>query len=79
VFDYLAKELYIPIECIMIFGRSIGSGPAIYLASKRKCRMLILIAAVASIKILAENWIGKIAANLVVNSLFNNIEHIKRV
>jgi len=48
----------------MVFGRSIGSGPAIYLASKKKCRMLILIAAVASMKLLAENWIGKIAAHL---------------
>ncbi len=63
----------------MVFGRSIGSGPAIYLASKKKCRMLILIAAVASMKLLAENWIGKIAAHLIVNTLFNNTSHMKHV
>jgi len=66
VYDHLIKELKIDPTQIYILGRSIGTGAAIYLASKRKCNVLILIAAFASIRHLAEHWIGKIAAKLLI-------------
>lgn len=40
VYAYLRR--YYPASCIVIFGRSIGSGPASYLASRAPARQLIL-------------------------------------
>jgi len=36
VYDFLTKEIKIPEKHIILFGRSIGTGPATWLAAKRK-------------------------------------------
>lgn len=62
----------IPEEKIIICGRSIGSGPACEVASKRKPGKVILLSAFTSIKKLA----SEIAFSLVsyfVKERFNNI------
>ena len=41
-YDYLVHELATPSEKIVIFGRSVGSGPAVYLAARRRVAGLIL-------------------------------------
>jgi len=63
---------------IMIFGRSMGSGPATLLASKYHPRSLILMSAYTSIKHVAQNVAGKFLGFFVANH-FNNIDRIKEV
>ena len=65
----------IPEEKIIVFGRSIGSGPACEVASKRKPGKIILLSAFTSIKKLS----SEIAFSLVsyfVKERFNNIMNV---
>jgi fermentation-respiration switch protein FrsA (DUF1100 family) len=42
VYDYLTLTLKIPADGIIVFGRSVGSGPAVHLAARRPLAALIL-------------------------------------
>ena len=78
VYDYLTKELMIPEDRIIIFGRSIGSGPASYLAARRKVRALILMSPYTSIRNVVKTHVGRLLQYLVADR-FNNIEEIQKV
>jgi esterase/lipase len=61
VVDYLTKCIGLNESDIIIFGRSMGSGPATYLASKINAYSLFLMSPFTSIKDVARNilgWIG---------------------
>jgi hypothetical protein len=60
VFDYLINELHINEENLYILGRSIGSGPSVYLSSKRRPAGLVLISPFTSIRAVAENLVGNL-------------------
>lgn len=74
VFDYLVNDLKINKENIFVMGRSMGSGPSIYLASKRNPGALILISAYCSIKQVAKNMVGIFAGMQLER--FRNIDRI---
>jgi acetyl esterase/lipase len=65
VFDYFSLGLNINPENIIIFGRSIGTGPATYLSSQRKPAALILMSPFTSLRAVAENLIGNLMKFLV--------------
>jgi hypothetical protein len=70
----------IPESSIILFGRSIGSGPATLLASKRKPCALLLMSPFTSIKDVAKNILGYMAfLSGVVYERFKNLENIKNV
>ncbi|CAD7928080.1 unnamed protein product [Amoebophrya sp. A25] len=48
-YDYLRFTCNIPWEHIILFGRSIGTGPTVYMASRKPCRGVVLQAAMSSI------------------------------
>mmetsp|Transcript_11762 Transcript_11762/g.12924 ORF Transcript_11762/g.12924 Transcript_11762/m.12924 type:complete len:255 (+) Transcript_11762:53-817(+) len=48
-YQYAINELKIPSDRIIMFGRSLGSGPSCYIASKYKIRGVILHSPIASI------------------------------
>ncbi|KAL4501678.1 hypothetical protein ABPG72_018729 [Tetrahymena utriculariae] len=77
VFDYIVSELKFDPANIIVLGRSIGSGPASYLASKRKCRLVCLVSPFWSIK----NWLLEFQnLNLKpeqIDDCFNNLNCIK--
>ena len=50
LYDYLVKHVGLNPQDIVVFGRSIGSGPATYLASKREVNILYLMSAYTCIK-----------------------------
>ena len=58
-------------------GRSIGTSPAIYLASKRKPNALITISAFTSIKAVAENLVGFL--KIFVKERLLSIDYIKNL
>jgi hypothetical protein len=60
VFDYLTNNLHIDEENLYILGRSIGSGPAVYVSSKKKPAGLVLISPFTSIRAVAENLVGNL-------------------
>jgi len=78
VFDYLTLEMGILPQNIFLFGRSIGSGPATYLAAHRDPGALFLMSPISSIRSVAKEIAGKIA-NIMVADRFRNIDEIKKV
>lgn len=58
VYDYIHKIFGIDEENIILFGRSIGTGPASYVASKRKPGALLLMSAFTSIRDIIKDSAG---------------------
>jgi pimeloyl-ACP methyl ester carboxylesterase len=78
VFNYLTQTVGVREENIILFGRSIGSGPATFLAARKKVASLILMSAYTSIKAAVKNIAGNFAKMLVAER-FKNIEEISKV
>jgi len=62
VFDFLIREAKVNYQNILVVGRSMGTGAATYLASKRKIGALVLISPFTSIKDLIRDRAGSFAA-----------------
>ena len=77
LYDFLTNECKVNNKDIIVCGRSIGTGPATYLASKRKPGALILISPIKSLKDTAKNLIGPL--QFLVRDRFNNYERISDV
>lgn len=77
VFDFLVNSLEMNPENIFVAGRSIGSGPSVYLASKRNPGALILISPFKALRETAGDIVG-IFKYLLANK-FNNIERMPDV
>ncbi|KAL7566706.1 hypothetical protein ACA910_017763 [Epithemia clementina (nom. ined.)] len=80
VYEYLTKEKKIPPEHIILYGRSLGSGPSCYLAEEAACNGhhlagLVLHAAFASIYRIVMPDPGF----TVIGDMFPNIDRIKCV
>ena len=71
VFDFISEHMGYSHEDIVIMGRSIGSGPATYLASIFKVAGLILIAPFTSLKDVVKTLFGQIPAMLVRDRFIN--------
>lgn len=78
VYDFLTQNLGWPEEDIIVMGRSMGSGPAHILASRRKPAALMLMAAYSSIRTVAKDMVGSVLQYLVKDS-FRNIDEISKV
>ena len=79
IFDFLTKHVGVKEDDIILFGRSIGSGPATYLSSKKQAFSLLLMSAYTSIKDVARSILGKFSFLLtpIVYERFRNIDYIK--
>ncbi|CAD8151491.1 unnamed protein product [Paramecium octaurelia] len=78
VYNYLTKRLGYNENRIIIFGRSIGSGPATYLASKYKPACLALMSPFTSLKAAVRDYVGSWAQYLI-RQRFDNLDQIKKV
>lgn len=58
VYDYLNQVLGIEEKNIIIFGRSMGSGPATHVSSVRNPGALLLMSSFKSIRSIAEDQAG---------------------
>lgn len=65
VYDFIIEELKINSNNIYVFGRSLGSGPSLYLSSNRNPGGLILISPFTSIQMVAESLVGKMFKYLI--------------
>jgi hypothetical protein len=78
VYDHLVFNLGVSESDIIIFGRSIGSSPSCYLASKRNPRGLILMSPFKSIREVAKDLVGWFLSHALAER-FRNIDLIKEV
>ena len=77
VYDFIKNEFNIEDKNIFIFGRSIGTGPAIYLASIRKPNALFVVSSFTSIRTVAGNIVGPL--KYLVKDRFLSKDYIKNV
>jgi len=75
VFNYLVNEMEVRPRDVIVFGRSIGSGPATWLARYRSPCCLVLMSAYTSIRAVVKNIAGRLAQVLVADR-FKNIDHM---
>lgn len=77
VFNFAVKVLKFDSKNIIIFGRSIGSGPATYLASRKQALCLVLFSPFLSIKDVAYDKVGILS--FFKKQIFENKKHIQKV
>ena len=77
VYDYLTQCMGVDQKDIILFGRSMGSGPTSYLASIRKPYALVLMSPYTSIKNAAKSILGWASfLGFIVYEKFRNIDVI---
>ena len=78
IFEYLTKVISVKESDIILFGRSMGSGPATYLASQYNACALLLMSPYTSIKDVARSLLGWMSfLSVIVYERFRNIDLIK--
>ena len=79
IYDYVTQCLGIEQKNIILFGRSMGSGPCSYLASIREPYALLLMSPYTSIQNAAKSILGWASfISFIVYEKFRNIDAIKR-
>ncbi len=78
MYHYLVNVQKIPESDIILFGRSIGTGPATYVASKNNPCSLLLMSSFKSIRDIVKEQAGKYASYLITDR-FRNIDYIDKV
>lgn len=77
IYDYLITVAGLRESDIILFGRSMGSGPSSYLASIRKPHCLILMSAYTSIQNAAKSILGWVSfLSVIVYERFRNIDNM---
>ncbi len=77
VMNYLLKFHHRAASDVIVFGRSIGSGPASYIASKYEVHSVILMSAFTSLRAMAKRYVGA-ALQYLLAERFDNLECIKK-
>lgn len=76
---YLVVDLGVRFSRIVLIGRSMGSGPALFLASKFPVAGVILINAFTSVSEVAKQYLGQKLSTMTFGSLFMNHRMIRHV
>lgn len=79
IFDYITHELNISVDNVVLFGRSIGSGIAIYVASKRKVKHLILVTPFDSIRNIVKDKLLIFPVDLILKHPFNSLSYTENI
>jgi uncharacterized protein len=78
-YDFLTSEKKFKPDSIIIYGRSIGTGVAVDLASKKKCAGVILESAYTSLSTLANEKVPFFFPSLYLRTKFNNLRKLPKV
>lgn len=77
VYDFIKTLFSLEDKNIFIFGRSIGTSPAIYLASVRKPNALFVVSSFTSIRAVANNLVGPL--KYLLKERLSSKDYIKNV
>lgn len=78
VFYFITKKLGIHSYNIVVVGRSLGSGPAVHLASKFNFGGLLLVSPFTSIKAVARNKVGGLISHCI-KERFDNLSKMDQI
>eukprot|EP00435_Cladocopium_sp_Y103_P071068 s637_g36.t1 len=76
--QFVNKTLKLPLDRILAFGRSLGTGPAIALASRFHLAGLVLVTPFMSVKEILRSRLGSLA-DLLTDDFFQNIWAVEEV
>ncbi|CAD8078078.1 unnamed protein product [Paramecium sonneborni] len=79
VYDYVKQKYSVNDNQIYVFGRSIGTGPAIYIGAHRNCAGLIMFCAYTTLLKLVQQIIPKKAIYLQNENNLNNEENSQKL
>ncbi len=79
VYDYMLNKSEPRIKKTIVFGRSLGSGIALYLASKRPVDGIILVTPYDSIKNLAKKFFPFLPAELLLKHPFDSMKYAENL
>lgn len=77
-FDWLTETQGVPAERIIIYGKSLGGGVAVELATRRPHRALVLAKTFTSLPDMAQKLYPWLPARWLTRAQFNNLEKIGR-
>ncbi len=75
IYDYFINKDEIDKTSVVILGRSLGTGVATYLASKRSVKGVILVSPYDSIESVAKKWLWMFPISLILNNKFISINY----
>lgn len=78
-YQYLLGELRVPAESVVIYGHSLGTAPAIELATRVRAAALVIEGAPTSVRARAQELYPYLPVSLAASSHFNSIGRIGRV
>lgn len=78
-YQYLIEEKQFTPENIILYGRSIGTGVAVEMATRHKVKQLILESPYSSLKALAKEKVPYLLPSLVMRFAFDNVKKINSV
>ena len=78
IFDFFTDLLFVKESRVLLVGRSIGSGPACYLASRHRVAGLVMVSSFTGIKSVVKDFVGSVLQYLI-KERFNNLERITKV
>lgn len=78
IVNYLTGELQWRVGNLLVFGRSIGAGPACFLAAKYEVGALVLISPYTSLRAVVKHIAGKVA-QYFVSQRFNNLSLMPQI
>ena len=78
IYEFVLNKLNVREQDVLLCGRSIGTGPATFLASRKSAAALILMSPFTSIRAVAKHRVG-VVGQYLVKEQFKNIEHMALV
>ncbi len=79
IFDYITDTLHIQPENRVLFGRSLGSGIALYVASMRKVSSIILVTPFDSMRNIVQDKIPIVPVGMILKHPFHSLSYAKDV
>ncbi|NOX87683.1 MAG: alpha/beta hydrolase [Calditrichaeota bacterium] len=78
-YDYILNKSESKINRIIVFGRSLGTGIAIYIASRRPVDGIILVTPYDSIKNLAKRYFPFLPVKLILKHPFDSMNYVENL
>jgi hypothetical protein len=78
-YRYLVEERHVSASRLVIFGESLGSGPAIELASHRPCAGIVLQSAFTSVGDMAAHAVPFVPLRWLIRTSFDNLAKLPSV
>lgn len=75
--DWIAREKKVPARNVVVIGQSMGGAMATEIASRQRCRLLVVSGAFTSFPDIAQHHYGWLPAGYLVRSRFDNLSKMR--